>query len=60
MIKITKSTEIQMGKDARVFNYCPFCGTELEYAWQHIREDDANPVRICNDCDTAWIWHIYD
>ena len=59
-IKIRKSTEIIMGKNDKLYHFCPFCGEKLEEAWQNTQNyDDSNPVRICNPCDTAWIWHIY-
>jgi len=53
-------TEIDMKKGDKLYKFCPYCGGVLELHWQHIREDDANPVRFCFYCDVAWVWHIYD
>ena len=60
MVKITKSHEVYKQKGEKLYTYCPFCGNELEHAWQSTQNhDDSNPVRICHKCDTAWIWRIY-
>lgn len=58
METVKAKTEIRMnlGKDP-LFGVCPLCGREVKHLWQPGRyEDDSNPVRMCQSCDTAWIW----
>ena len=59
-IRIKKTNEIVMPKNAPILEECSKCSGELEHAWQSTQNyDDSNPVRICHACDTAYIWKKY-
>jgi len=52
-------TEIMMKRGDRLYEFCPYCGRKLASTWQNVGQDDSNPVRICQRCDTSWIWRLY-
>ena len=55
-LRKTKNEIIMRWREDKIYKYCPFCGNELTPAWEHICEDDSNPVRMCPKCGIAWIW----
>lgn len=57
--KLKAKTEHQM-KSVPLYKYCPYCGRGLIQAYQPSKNyDDSNHVRMCSDCNIAWIWR-YD
>ena len=55
-LKAKREKIMSLSKD-KLFDNCPNCKAEVIKTWQPGRyEDDSNPVRYCQSCDTAWIW----
>ena len=58
MDRLKAKTEIKMRLNTDpLFANCPDCGGPLIKTWQPTKYyDDSSPVRMCEDCDKAWIW----
>lgn len=56
MKTLKAKTEVKM-KNQPLYKLCPYCGGKLIETFQPTPVyDESNHVRMCLECDIAWIW----